>query len=85
MHARTKEYRNKRGAHSELGFGRVDFLPSITEFEAIYAFAYGFYSLICGIRGTGPARMPTDVGSSLISIMRDLGVVDPQFDFPGAP
>lgn len=79
---RMRQFRNQFVAHSQFG-AKIETLPSIDEFEAIFDFCADFYKLIgAGILDIGPAAFPPHVGTGLLHTLRNLGLTDAQFDFP---
>ncbi len=78
---RLKEFRDKIGAHSD-SKADIKLLPSHSEFEALYSFAYDFYALISdSINNFGPASVPRNVGHGFVRLMESLDVHAVRFDF----
>lgn len=79
--ARLRAFRNKIGAHSDSN-ANITSLPSHSEFEALYGFAYAFYALISlSIYDVGPASVPRAVGPGFIKLMKSLGIHTARLDF----
>lgn len=72
-----RRFRDKFASHSEHKF-ELGALPSLEEFEALYAFADGFYRLISEeFLEVGPALFPLYVRTGFIRLLQAIGIKNP--------
>jgi predicted DNA-binding mobile mystery protein A len=77
-----RQFRNKFASHSEHKF-ELGTLPSFEEFEALYAFADGFYRLISEeFLNVGPALFELYVRNGFKRLLKAIGIKHPVQRFP---